>query len=361
MVPPVKITSPTDTSLAALCEQLAQMAPELERPAAWPGEQLRLCAEAGVYEWFLPKSMGGQGWAPPDIAAGYFQLSAACLTTTFVITQLMGANRRLAGGDNFALRDLVVPKLVSGAQYATVGISHLTTSRRHLARPALCFQEDAEVIVLNGFSPWVTGAAHCDYVLAGAASADGEREVLALVPLKQSGVSVDQPSELVALSASQTGAVRFEQVRIEPHWIVAGPMANVMQSGVGAGTGGIQTSTLAVGLTTAAVRFLRNEATRRPELGLATEKLAEELVDVRQHLVDISAERGTIDVGELRTRANSLVLRATQAALVAAKGTGYVIGHPAGRWCREALFFLVWSCPQSVLEANLCELAGVAD
>ena len=31
----------------------------------------------------------------------------------------------------------------------------------------------------------------------------------------------------------------------------------------------------------------------------------------------------------------------------------------AGRWCREALFFLVWSCPACVLSANLCELAGL--
>jgi hypothetical protein len=55
------------------------------------------------------------------------------------------------------------------------------------------------------------------------------------------------------------------------------------------------------------------------------------------------------------------VLRSTQAALAAAKGAGYVVGHPAGRWCREALFFLVWSCPQPVLSANLCELAGILD
>jgi hypothetical protein len=47
--------------------------------------------------------------------------------------------------------------------------------------------------------------------------------------------------------------------------------------------------------------------------------------------------------------------------LSAAKGSGYVIGHPAGRWCREALFFLVWSCPQPVLSAHLCELAGISD
>ncbi|MBW8885705.1 MAG: acyl-CoA dehydrogenase, partial [Planctomycetia bacterium] len=64
---------------------------------------------------------------------------------------------------------------------------------------------------------------------------------------------------------------------------------------------------------------------------------------------------------ELRTRANSLALRASQAALAAAKGAGYVVGHPAGRWCREALFFLVWSCPQPVLHANLCELAGIQE
>jgi alkylation response protein AidB-like acyl-CoA dehydrogenase len=63
----------------------------------------------------------------------------------------------------------------------------------------------------------------------------------------------------------------------------------------------------------------------------------------------------------LRSRANSLVLRATQAALVAAKGAGYVAGHVVGRWCREAMFFLVWSCPQNVLAAHLCELAGVTD
>jgi hypothetical protein len=55
------------------------------------------------------------------------------------------------------------------------------------------------------------------------------------------------------------------------------------------------------------------------------------------------------------------VLRATQAALAAAKGAGYVAGHEAGRWCREALFFLVWSCPPQVMEANLCELAGLSE
>jgi alkylation response protein AidB-like acyl-CoA dehydrogenase len=52
-----------------------------------------------------------------------------------------------------------------------------------------------------------------------------------------------------------------------------------------------------------------------------------------------------------------MVLRATQAAMTAAKGAGYVEGHPVGRWCREALFFLVWSCPAPIAQAHLCEFA----
>jgi hypothetical protein len=54
------------------------------------------------------------------------------------------------------------------------------------------------------------------------------------------------------------------------------------------------------------------------------------------------------------------VLRASQASLTATKGAGYLASASAGRYCREALFFLVWSCPAPVQNANLCELAGLS-
>jgi hypothetical protein len=133
----------------------------------------------------------------------------------------------------------------------------------------------------------------------------------------------------------------------------------VMRSGVGAGTGGLQTSTLAVGLAGAAIHFLEQETTARPELGKPAEELRREHQSLESTLLALAEGQQVCTSDELRTRANSLALRATQAALAAAKGTGYVVGHPAGRWCREALFFLVWSCPQGVLAANLCELAGL--
>ena len=65
----------------------------------------------------------------------------------------------------------------------------------------------------------------------------------------------------------------------------------------------------------------------------------------------------------IRQRANSLVIRAAQASLGAAKGAGFVHGHPAERAVREAMFFLVWSCPQPVVESTLkalmCQGSGL--
>jgi hypothetical protein len=55
------------------------------------------------------------------------------------------------------------------------------------------------------------------------------------------------------------------------------------------------------------------------------------------------------------------VLRATQAALTASKGTGFLRSHPAQRWARQALFFLVWSYPRPAAEATLAYLAPPGD
>jgi alkylation response protein AidB-like acyl-CoA dehydrogenase len=89
------------------------------------------------------------------------------------------------------------------------------------------------------------------------------------------------------------------------------------------------------------------------EFQLQTERL-------RQQLMLASTGRGEFSTTRLRHLANSLVLRVTQAALQGAKGAGFVSSHPTGRWAREALFFLVWSCPQAVAQAQLCDLVAEA-
>jgi len=335
------------------------LALRLERPHAWPEEQLRLCGEYGVFEWFVSEQLGGQGWSDADVVRGYLELSKACLTTAFVITQRTGACQRIERSAN-ASPKVLLPDLISGRSFATVGISHLTTSRRHLGRPVLRAEETDTGFVLDGYTPWVTGATRADCVVVGATLDDG-REILAVVPTDSPGVSVPPAAELVGLSASQTGPVQYDHVALSRDWLLAGPIAEVMKQGEGARTGGLQTSTLATGLAEAAIEYLETEAARRPDLVTPVKSLRAEWRQQRADLLSAACEEPVCSNEDLRARANSLALRTSQAALAAAKGTGYVAGHSAGRWCREALFFLVWSCPQPVLAANLCELAGIAD
>ena len=188
---------------------------------------------------------------------------------------------------------------------------------------------------------------------------DDGRQILAAVPTSTAGVEIAAATQLVALTASQTGPIHFKDCLVPHECVLAGPVNEVMKTGVGAGTGGVQTSTLAVGLANAAIEFLLQESQQRPDLIAPAEALQHESNTLGDELLRAAAGQQVCSNEELRTRANSLALRSAQAALSAAKGTGYVLGHPAGRWCREALFFLVWSCPQPVMNANLCELAGL--
>ena len=67
----------------------------------------------------------------------------------------------------------------------------------------------------------------------------------------------------------------------------------------------------------------------------------------------ISLTTTDVDRIMLRVRVNQLALKSAQQALVACKGKGLLVGEKAGELCTQALFFLVWSCPQSVQNAHL--------
>lgn len=371
-----RITSPDDPKLIELCGLLAERAVEMDRHGVWPAEQLRLCGEYGVYEWFIDPAWGGQGWNEEQLVRGYLALSAACLTTTFILTQRTGACRRIEGCANEQLKQRLLPGLVNGDLFATVGISHLTTSRRHLGKPVLTAElmggmptpsggHGTCAFRLNGMSPWVTGGRAADVMTIAAVLVEGDtvtdRELLMAVPKDTPGLSVADPLPLVGVTASSTGPIYFNDAEVSHEWLIAGPLPNVMSSGLGGATGSYETSTLAVGLAQAAIDFLAAEAAKRPDLTEPMAALRAEHATLLADLLAIARGNASCTKESIRQRANSLVLRATQAALSAAKGSGYVVGHPAGRWCREAMFFLVWSCPQPVSAANLCELAGIAN
>lgn len=347
-----------------LLDRLSAAAPSLEDVGS-PTEQFRWLADAGVLGWVIPQEYGGSEITQEELICGYEQLAIACLTTCFVLTQRNGACQRIAGSESVELKADLLPRLAAGELFATVGISHLTTSRQHLARPAVEVDLSGDRIELNGEIPWVTAAELADYVVTGGTCADG-RQVLIALPTAVEGVTVRESSQLLALTESRTASISVDHAGIPMKFLLAGPVEGVMTRGQGGGTGSVATSSLAVGVSARALAHLAREAERRPELEEIIAPFQSELNSLHGDLY--AAARGEsaesnpgVDTASIRRRANSLVLRTTQAALGASKGAGFVRGHPAERAVREAMFFLVWSCPQPVLNAALREFACIGE
>ena len=124
--------------------------------------------------------------------------------------------------------------------------------------------EEADAYRFAGDVPWVTGAAHADFLVTGGTLADG-RQILAAISAKLPGVGIGEPARLLALSASHTSPVRLENVLVEKKFVVAGPVEQVMRQGASS-TGSLGTSALAAGLSLAALRHLAAEAAVRPDL-----------------------------------------------------------------------------------------------
>ena len=306
----------------------------------------------------------------------YVWLASGCLTTAFVMTQRSAAVRRIETSSNEATRETLLSSLRSGVTFATVGISHLTTSRRHLSQPPLRAIPTSEGWLLEGFSPWVTGARFADTLVVGAVETvhgkenelSKPRELLFAIPGNRLGVEIEPCGELMALNGSATGPVRFCRVIASEAEALHGPVENVMElssrkvekddqlasCNPKGGAGGLHTSALALGHAAQAIEYLVAEGRLRGELLPIAQGLRKQWEVAFGELCWMNGQGGPHDPGAMRKKANDLALNCTQAALVAAKGVGFTDGHDVGRWCREALFFLVWSCPQSVAQAHLC-------
>jgi alkylation response protein AidB-like acyl-CoA dehydrogenase len=343
--------APDSAAVAQLCGQLRERAFETARIGPWQSGSFAALADSGCLAGFFPADVGGTAASEPARLVALAAIAEACLTTALALSQWAAACRIIDGGDA-TTRLAWLPPLARGEAFTTVGISQLTTSRRHLGKAALTASEAADGWRLDGECPWVTGADSVDTIVTGAATADGSQRFF-VVQTAADGLTVAPPMAMLALSGSRTSAVQCVGVR---------PAAVIVPAdGDGARTGGLATTALAVGATRAGVAIVAAEAAWRADLGPIAEQLAADAEDLATRL-DEAARAGIEreDRDRLRAAANSLVVRAAQAALVACKGAGFVQGHPAERLVRESMFFLVWSCPQAVTQAVMCELTDVS-
>ena len=127
---------PDAVALAALCDTLADLAEETAEIGPWRSGSFASLARSGTLAGFIPADCGGTAATEPAVLEMLAAIAGCCLTTALALTQWASACRIIAGGEP-ALRSARLPALARGDTPTTVGISQLSTSRRHLGTPAL--------------------------------------------------------------------------------------------------------------------------------------------------------------------------------------------------------------------------------
>ncbi|MCY3005333.1 MAG: acyl-CoA dehydrogenase [Planctomycetota bacterium] len=289
--------------------------------------------------------------------AFYGAVAHASLTDAFILTQRNAALRRIETSTNPIARAFLAEHS-SGRHWISVGISHLTTSRQHLGTPAVLARPNASGWTLEGTVPWVTAGSDSRALVVGASDATNpEIQSLFYLPTKDPRVRCGPGMDLLALKDSCTDEVFLDGVGVSADQLLHGPVRHVMAVSQSGGAGGLQTSALALGLASRAIDHILEQSAGRSSLGRFAEDFKQRWETLSGRLYQ-AAEAGQriVDTAALRKDSNDLVLRTTQAALAIEKGAGFLASSEVARWAQEALFFLVWSCPQPIAEAHLCDL-----
>jgi alkylation response protein AidB-like acyl-CoA dehydrogenase len=358
-LPPWSEPDPEEARVAALVADLGPADGPADAAGSWPGELWELTQRGGATRWSLPPAFGGEACPRPLLVQRYARLAEGSLTAAFILSQHAAAVRRLGGAADRRVARRWLEAIASGQSFATVGISQLTTSRR-LGGQALTGSEvEPGKFRLRGAMPWVTAAERADVFVTGALL-DDSRQILLALPASRPGVSVKPPFDLAALQASCTAEVVLEDVQVDESDLLAGPTAELSGQPGAVGTAGLETSALALGQARAALAALVGLAADRVELTDPVDVLCETWQQAWSSLMACArGDDGAVSASQVRAQANALALRTTQAYLTARRGTGFLRTEPAQLWARQALFFLVWSCPTPIAQAAIRDLAGL--
>jgi alkylation response protein AidB-like acyl-CoA dehydrogenase len=335
-------------SLKKVLPAIAARAMLLDRTGDWPADDLRDLGNIGLCRWYVPQKFGGEEIDPLELHLRYEAIASASVATALVISQRDSAIGLIDGGENPDLRQEILPALARDEYFATIGIAQLTTSQQGGLRAVA----DGNAFRLDGIIPWSTGAAKAKFIVAGAVTQDG-RQILFVLPTGLPGVSVQSPLELVALRASWTSRVGLHGARLDKRWLLRGPVAKAL-AGPSRGIP-LSQAFLGFGLCHGALELIaRHDSDRGRSLGT---RFGDQFSALRSEVLELCKpgreSDGMTAAPQLRAACNDLAMRLTQSAVALHKGSALLLDHPAQRLAREAMFFLVWSCPDPVIDCTV--------
>ena len=349
---------PTDASpqFTAALRAIAGRACHFDRSGKWPTEDLKALSVGGATAWSIPKNFGGDDLPALELHLRYEQLATASVAAALILTQRDAAVGLIDAAVDFPRRTHWLTQLSRGYAWATVGIAQLTTSRQG-GTPAVTATASGAGYALNGTIPWATGAAAADVIVTGAALENGQQLLVAISP-DDVGVTVLPGLPMVALTCTSTGPIELRNVVVSADSVMRGPTGTALiprRNGLVLGQ-----TFIATGLCRAALDLIGTHDSDRARAAAAAFSHQLETLRERVRLLCQPGQESAAaaENAPLRGACNDLALRVTHAAVALFKGAALVLDHPAQRLAREAMFLLVWSCPNPVIDKTVELLTG---
>ncbi|OOF58877.1 acyl-CoA dehydrogenase family protein [Rodentibacter myodis] len=206
-----------------LKQWLNDHADSLDQSEQFADELLYKLAQDNLFKIGVPTAFGGDG-APIEQAIRAIQAVAEySLTAAFVAWGHRTFIENLLASKNNIVKKKWLSDLILGKIAGSTGLSNATKFLSGVEQLQVSITEKDGKSYLNGYLPWLTNLRPDRFVVVFAAEyADSDKKpAIIAVPSDALGLTRTENLSLSALQGSNTAALRFEQVELDPDWILA--------------------------------------------------------------------------------------------------------------------------------------------
>jgi alkylation response protein AidB-like acyl-CoA dehydrogenase len=201
--------------------RLAAAASAMNDGAGDAREALHLLAEHGALRHGVPQELGGAGDTLWQAVEAIAEVAQECLTTGFLFWCQRVFIEYLLHTPNHALRDALLPDMLSAQRAGATGLSN---AMKHLGgleplRTTAVYRSGN--VQLDGVLPWVSNLQPNRFVVAVAAQVDAQQAVVLAVPAEAQGVERGETFQLLGLQSSETAPVALRSVQLPRHWLLS--------------------------------------------------------------------------------------------------------------------------------------------
>ncbi|MBA2480020.1 MAG: acyl-CoA dehydrogenase family protein [Planctomycetes bacterium] len=347
--------------------QLAPLAAERDRTAAFPERELRALAQHGLLGVNVPATYGGAeaGMVAFSLAMQEIARADASVAVTMAVTNLVADVICRFGSEQ--QRRTYVPQITSGSAVAASFAVSESQAGSDLAAMTTTAVRTATGWRIDGAKQWITSGDRAGVIVLGAKTNPqaGKKGISAFIVAGGTpGMTAGKPEEKMGQRGSSTVPLVFDRCEVPADALLGkeGEGLPLVYAALEGGRIGI--ASLALGIGRAALDAATRYAQERVQFGAAIatfQAIQFLLADVATehdagHLLTMRAARGK-DLGRMVTReaamaklfASEAAGRATDAAIQIMGASGYMRKNPVERLARDARVTRIYEGTSEVL------------